>query len=89
MTTLAGFSGVSVNTIRNIETGTSPSTANLLGIARALGTTVGSLLGEDVSDAAAVERALLGWARLTAEQQGRIRETVADLAAARPWGLPG
>ena len=71
-------------TVLNIEKGAPPNAANLVAIAHALGTSVGLLLGEDLSDAAALERALPGWSRLTPTQQARIRETVADLADARP-----
>lgn len=84
MEELAIEAGLTRGSVFHIERGASPNAANLIAIAAALGVTVGSLLGEDTGETAALERALPGWSRLTGNQQARIRETVADLAAAHP-----
>lgn len=69
--------------IAEVETGRIVPRVDLLAaLAAALGTTVGALLGENTSDAAALERALPGWRVLDTKARANVRETVARFAAA-------
>ena len=84
---IAADADIGTTTVVNAVAGLIPNVPNLIALARALGVTVSELLGEDIGVGATLERTLPGWFRLTPDQQTRIRETVADLAAARPSEL--
>lgn len=88
---LATTTGFSQRKVSNIETATrNVSPQDLLALAKALGTTVGDLLGEEPSDADMAR--IPGWSELSPDAQEWVRQTVGMLnrtaEAPRPAATP-